>query len=158
VKIKLDENLSRHLKSRLNGLSHEISTTDDEGLLSKPDTLVASVCKSEGKMLLTLDREFGDLRKYPPGTHPGIILFRLSRNGLLTASQFVERFVRETDLKNFVGCNVVVDDNKVRVRRPPPPAGEEGPSGIHEANESPAVYGARRKAMGKALGKKRKKK
>lgn len=89
MKIKLDENLSRHLKSRFNNLSHEISTVDDEGLLSKPDSFVASVCKSEGKMLLTLDLEFGDLRKYPPGTHPGIILFRLKSNSLFSVSQFV---------------------------------------------------------------------
>lgn len=119
MKIKLDENLSRHLKPTLNAFSHEVSTAADEGLLGKPDTLVASVSKAEGKMLLTLDLEFGDLRKYPPGTHPGIILFRLKTNGLPTVSQFVENFIKETDLQNFVGCNVVVDDNKVRVRRPP---------------------------------------
>jgi hypothetical protein len=27
-------------------------------------------------MLMTLDVEFADLRKYPPGSHPGVILFR----------------------------------------------------------------------------------
>ena len=34
MKLKLDENLSRHLKTRLNDLGHDVSTTADENLLS----------------------------------------------------------------------------------------------------------------------------
>ena len=150
MKIKLDENLSRRLKPILHGFSHQVSTAADEGLLGKGDTFVASVCKKEGKMLLTLDLEFGDLRKYPPGTHPGIILFRLKSNSLLSVSQFVEKFIEGTDLKNFVGCNVVVDETKVRVRRP---VVSEIEKRYPEAHEAPAVY-----KTGKPRNKKRKRK
>ena len=76
MKIKLDENLSRHLKPILVGFEHDVLTAADEGLLSRPDTEVAAASLKEGRMLFTLDLEFADLRKYPPGTHPGIILFR----------------------------------------------------------------------------------
>ena len=141
MKIKLDENLSRHLKPLLNALSHHVSTAADERLLSKPDSLVASVSRAEGKMLFTLDLEFGDLRKYPPGTHPGIILFRLKSNGPLAVNQFIRKFVKETDLRHFIGCNVVVEDNKVRVRRPSASPEEEVPPSVHEA---PAIYKARK--------------
>ncbi len=76
MKLKLDENLSRHLKRRLSEFAHDVSTAAEEGLLSQSDLEVASAAKAERCMLLTLDLEFGDLRKYPPGTHPGIVLFR----------------------------------------------------------------------------------
>jgi predicted nuclease of predicted toxin-antitoxin system len=76
MKLKLDENLSRHLKPALTALGHDILTAADENLLSRPDTEIARAANREQRMLLTLDVEFADLRKYPPGSHPGIILFR----------------------------------------------------------------------------------
>jgi predicted nuclease of predicted toxin-antitoxin system len=78
MKIKLDENLSRHLKPRLSGLGHDVTTTADERLLSQPDPVVAAAARVENCIVFTLDIEFADLRKYLPGTHPGIILFRPS--------------------------------------------------------------------------------
>jgi predicted nuclease of predicted toxin-antitoxin system len=119
VKLKLDENLSRHLKPLLSALQHDATTAADEGLLSKPDIAVAAAAKAEGRILLTLDLEFGDLRKFPPGSHPGIILFRPRSLGPLTVNRFVEAFMRDTDLKELAGCVVVVEPTRVRIRRPP---------------------------------------
>lgn len=119
MKLKLDENLSRHLKQILSSLNHDVTTAADEGLLSQPDTTIASAAKSEDRILLTLDLEFGDLRKYHPGEHPGIILFRPRSFGPLAVNRFVEAFFHETDLKHFTGCVVVVEPSRIRIRRPP---------------------------------------
>jgi len=119
MKLKLDENLSRHLEERLRVFQHDVTTVADQGLLSQPDTVVAAAAKREERILLTLDLEFGDLRKYPPGNHPGIILFRPRSLGPLAVNRFVEEFVRDTDLGLFTGCVVVVEPSQVRVRRPP---------------------------------------
>ncbi|HXX34614.1 MAG TPA: DUF5615 family PIN-like protein [Thermodesulfobacteriota bacterium] len=50
MKLKLDENLSRHLKPLLTKLGHDVLT---------------AAALREKRMLLTLDLEFADLRKYP---------------------------------------------------------------------------------------------
>lgn len=119
MKLKLDKNLSRHLKPTLAGLHHDVMTVADQGLLSRSDTLIAEVVKNEEMMLLTMDLEFGDIRKYPPGHHPGIILFRPKNFGPLAVNRFVEEFVRDTDLEQLARCVVVVDPSRVRIRRPP---------------------------------------
>jgi len=119
MRLKLDENLPRDLKTILSGLEHDVRTVDDEGLLSQPDPVVARAAKAESRMLMTLDVEFGDIRKYPPGAHPGIILFRPRSFGLLTVGRFVEEFVRTSDLQGLVGCVAVVEPARVRVRFPP---------------------------------------
>lgn len=119
MKLKLDENLSRYLKQTLSALQHDVITVADENLLSQPDTVVGAAANGEGRILLTLDLEFADLRKYPPGSHPGIILFRPRSFGPLAINRFVEDFVRDTDLVLVTGCVVVVDPGRVRVRRPP---------------------------------------
>ena len=117
MKLKLDENLSRHLKQSLSALNNDVTTVADQGLLSQPDTTVAAAANREERMLLTLDLEFSDLRKYPQGHHPGIILFRPQSFGPLAVNQFVEQFVRSTELHLFAGCVVVVEPSRVRVRR-----------------------------------------
>ncbi len=118
MKLKLDENLSRHLKPILIELGHDVLTAADENLLSRPDTEVAACAASEGRILLTLDIEFADLRKYPPGSHPGIVLFRPGALGPLSVNRFVERFARSTDLSALSGCVAVVEPHGVRVRPP----------------------------------------
>jgi len=118
VKLKLDENLSRHLKPVLISFGHDVSTVADENLLSKPDTEIAAAASKEGRLLLTLDVEFADLRKHPPGSHPGIILFRPPSFGPITVNEFVSNFIRSTDLNPFSACVAIVDSTHVRVRSP----------------------------------------
>jgi predicted nuclease of predicted toxin-antitoxin system len=103
MKLKLDENLSRHLKPLLTGLGH--------------DVLTAAALREE-RMLLTLDLEFADLRKYPPGSHPGIILFRPPSFGPLSVNKFIIDFVNSADLSELTSCVAIVDPVNVRVRSP----------------------------------------
>jgi predicted nuclease of predicted toxin-antitoxin system len=118
MKLKLDENLSRQLKPLLTARNHDVETTADEQLLSQPDHVIAAAAREEGRILLTLDVGLADLRQYPPGTHPGIILFRPPTLGPLAVNRFVDAFVHDHDLTVFEGCLVVVEADKVRVRRP----------------------------------------
>jgi predicted nuclease of predicted toxin-antitoxin system len=118
MRLKLDENLSHHLKPVLAGLGHEVLTAADEDLLSRPDTEIARAPKDEQRMLMTLDVEFADLRKYPPGSHPGVILFRPLSLSPLSVNDFIIDFIRRTDLEKLAACVAVVDPVHVRVRYP----------------------------------------
>ena len=71
MRIKLEENLPRRLKGTLASLQHDVVRVEDELLLAQPDTVVAAAARKENRVLFTLDVEFGDLRKHPPGSHPG---------------------------------------------------------------------------------------
>jgi predicted nuclease of predicted toxin-antitoxin system len=118
MKLKLDENLSRHLKPLLTRLGHDVLTAADENLLSCSDTEIAAAALREERMLLTLDIEFADLRKYPPGSHPGIILFRPPSFGPLSVNKFIADFVNSADLSRLTSCVAIVDPVNVRVRSP----------------------------------------
>jgi predicted nuclease of predicted toxin-antitoxin system len=118
VNIKLDENLSRHLKERLLPLGHDVSTAFEEGLLGKPDVDVAAAAKGEERIVFTLDLDFADLRKFPPGSHPGIVLFRPRSMGPKAVNEFVLKFVQETELTALARCLAIVEPHRIRVRRP----------------------------------------
>lgn len=117
MKLKLDENLSRHLKVELASLGHDVSTAAEEDLLSKPDVSIAAAAQAEGRMLLSLDLHFADIRRFPPGTHPGIVLFRPPRLGPLMVNRFVRDFVAHQDLSALAGTLAIVESDRVRVRR-----------------------------------------
>ena len=105
MKLKLDENLSCHLKPALLKLGHDVLTAADENLLSRPDTEIAQAAKNEQRILLTLDVEFADLRKYPPGCHPGIILFRPHSLSPIYVNAFITGFVCRTNLEKLSTCH-----------------------------------------------------
>lgn len=116
MRIKLDENLSRHLKAALTEAGHQASTAADERLLGKSDAEVAAVAKSENMMVFTLDVAFADLRRFPPGSHPGIVLFRPASLGPLAVNRFVMDFVRDQNLASLTGSLVIAEPGKIRVR------------------------------------------
>lgn len=120
VKIKLDENLSRHLKTPLSQIGLDTSTALEEGLLGKTDVDVGAAAKQEDRIVLTLDLDFADLRRFPPGSHPGIVLFRPRSMGPLAVNEFVMKFIQQTELARLAKCLVIVEPHRIRVRRPSP--------------------------------------
>ena len=117
MKIKLDENLSRHLKPQIEGLGHDVHTAADEHLLGQDDTTIAAAAQREGRMLFTLDTDFADARRFPPGSHEGIVVFRPASLGPLAVNKLIIDFAASGSLPDIVGCLVVVEIGRVRVRR-----------------------------------------
>jgi predicted nuclease of predicted toxin-antitoxin system len=76
VRRKLDENLPHDLAAALGRRGHDVHTVADEHLAGESDPVVVAAATDEGRMLLTLDRGIGDLRRYPPGSHAGILVLR----------------------------------------------------------------------------------
>lgn len=87
--------------------------------MGKVDVEVGAAAKAEDRMVLTPDLDFADRRKFPPGTHPRVILFRSRNMGPLAVNPFVIRFVQVVDLARLSRCLAVVEPGRVRVRRPP---------------------------------------
>ena len=56
MRIKIDENISRHLKVLLIPEGHEATTAAEEGLPGKADIEVGATAKAEGMLLFTLEK------------------------------------------------------------------------------------------------------
>jgi len=118
MRLKLDENLPRRVERFLRHASHDCSTVVEEGLGGANDPRVAAAASGEGRMIVTLDRGFGDVRAYPPGSHPGIVVIRGLDQSPSTLLELLQTFLSAHDLASFDGCVVVVEPGRVRVRRP----------------------------------------
>lgn len=76
AKFKIDENLPIEVAEVLKTAGHDAMTIFDQGMVGDLDPKVASVCRTEGRALVTLDLDFSDIRTYPPAEYPGIIVLR----------------------------------------------------------------------------------
>ena len=116
MKFKIDENLPIEVAEILNQNGHEAKTVIDQNLGGEDDTEIASVFQREERVLITLDTDFGDIRTYPPGKYPGIIVLRLKRQDkpyILNVFTGLVDILEQEPLKSHLW---VVDENRIRIR------------------------------------------
>jgi predicted nuclease of predicted toxin-antitoxin system len=117
LKFKLDENLPADLAGLFREEGHDVSDVIQEGLGGKDDSIVVKAATEEGRIVLTFDLDFADIRKYPPGTHSGIAVFRLHDQRWQTLEGPVRRLLAEGNLDRLQKGLAIVDESRVRFRR-----------------------------------------
>ena len=74
MKFKLDENLGLLGKTPLEAGGHDVMTVVEQRLSGAKDASIYDVCRDEGRVLVTLDRDFGQTIRFPPETTSGIVV------------------------------------------------------------------------------------
>ncbi len=118
MRVKLDENLPHRLVAVLRELGHETDTVVHEGLGGTGDERLWPEVQREQAFFVTKDLDFSDQRRYPPGTHHGVLVVRLSDDRSRTVSHRLRLLFATEPVATWHACLVVVTDHKVRVRRP----------------------------------------
>lgn len=121
MKLKLDENIAASAKPRLATLGYDVDTVLDEGLQGKSDDVVWAAAQAEGRVLVTQDLDFSDVRRFVPGTHAGLVLLRLPDAEQWRVGDFVVSTFALAEALTWSGCFVVVTPAKIRVLRPAGP-------------------------------------
>ena len=70
----------------------------------------------KGRLVLTLDRGFGDVRSYPPGSHAGIVVLRPDDLAPASVVAAVLELVDHHDFDDLAGTVTVVQRGILRVR------------------------------------------
>lgn len=117
MKFKLDENLPSELVAELSAAGHDVETVLGEGLVGALDETVLDRARTEGRVLLTLDKGIGDIRRYPPGEHAGVVLFRPASAGRGATFEFVRARLHLLEARALEKKLVVVTERGIRSRR-----------------------------------------
>ncbi len=116
--VKLDENLAASHAAYLRERGYDADLVHDQGISGIDDDGLWKHVSQEGRFLITLDLDFSDVRRFPPGTHPGILLLRPARRSVDGVISVLSRVLLEHPLDTLSGCLVVADESKTRIRRP----------------------------------------
>ncbi len=118
--IKLDEDMPERLAVLLAAERYDVTTVRRQGWQGLEDDVLWSRLEPENRFLITADKGFGDIRKYPPGTHAGILLLRVVRESALNYCTLMSQILATSRLDVFAGCVVVASHGDIRVRRMQP--------------------------------------
>lgn len=77
LKLLLDENISPVVAQRLAEMGFDAVHVREVGLKGAKDPDILVYASRTGRFLVTLDADFADVRRYPVGTHRGILRLRL---------------------------------------------------------------------------------
>lgn len=119
--VKLDENLGQSHAELVRQSGHSADRVTDEGLSGAIDPVVWQRVVAEGRFFITLDLDFADVRRFAPGTHPGLLLIRPGSKSRKAVAEILVRVLRDYPLVTLRGCFVVADSMHTRIRRPSPP-------------------------------------
>jgi predicted nuclease of predicted toxin-antitoxin system len=74
MKLKLDENLGTHGKSLLEVDGHDVMTVAEQHMSGSEDASIYGACRAEGRVLVTLDHDFGHTLRFQPEATAGIVV------------------------------------------------------------------------------------
>ena len=77
MKVKLDENLGTRLQAEFRAAGYDVATVAGERLSGAKDHRLFEICRTEGRILVTLDVGFGNLLRFPCEGTAGIAVLRV---------------------------------------------------------------------------------
>lgn len=81
------------------------------------DQALWQAVRDEHRLLVTADKDFGDVRVYPPGTHAGILLLRPDQDGIRPITELLERVLTSYSLEALEATITVATPRGIRIRR-----------------------------------------
>jgi len=116
MQFKIDENLPIEIAELLIKAGHNAKTVNEQQLQGVRDPVLINVCKSENRVMVTLDTDFSDIRAYPPQEFSGIIILRVgsqAKQHVIKVFQSIIPLIRREPLNQHLW---VVEETTVRIR------------------------------------------
>ncbi|MEO7962793.1 MAG: DUF5615 family PIN-like protein [Gemmatimonadaceae bacterium] len=119
MRVKLDENLPHASRERLVSLGWDVHDVYDEGLAGALVAAIQAACEAEDRVLITLDMDFADTRRYDPSRSPGVIVLRPRDQSIRAVLLCLEAAVRALALQSVRGALWIVEPERLRIRDHP---------------------------------------
>jgi len=95
---------------------HDTITVNAERLQGAKDPVLIGVCKSENRVLVTLDTDFADIRTYPPYEFSGIIVLKIGNQSKQHIQKVFYRILSLIDREPLTQHLWIVEETRIRIR------------------------------------------
>lgn len=118
MRFLVDANLPLSTASRIQARDHDALDVREVGMGAADDSVIANHARENGFCLLTRDKDFGDIRNYPPADYAGIVVLDLPDDTVAAGVlRVVEAFLsRKEWLDHLPGRLAIVQPARVRFR------------------------------------------
>ncbi len=119
-KFLVDEDMARSTAVALRQAGHEAQDVRDVGLRGHSDQEVFDRAQTQGAILVTADKDFANILRFPLGSHAGIIVSRVpDRLPTQRVNEELLQALARLEGQKLEGVLVIVEVGRVRIRRPP---------------------------------------
>lgn len=116
MKFKLDENIGRRGLELLQAAGHDVMTVRDQRLGGATDERLFEVCAGEGRALITLDHDFGQVTRFPPEQSAGVIVLEVGPWASVPAIlDRLQAFPAVLETRTVTGSLWIVEPGRVRI-------------------------------------------
>lgn len=119
MRFKLDENLPRVARDRLESRGWDVHDVHEEGLRAAIDDDVQAACERERRILVTLDTDFADTRRYDPAKSPGVIVLRPHNQSMRAVLACLDGAIRALASERIEESLWIVEPDRLRIRNHP---------------------------------------
>lgn len=117
VAVKLDEDLPPMVGEPLQAVGCDVASVHGQGWGGLKDSDLWARLVMEHRLLVTADKGFADLRRFPPGAHAGILLLRPRRESIIEYRALLQTVIEKGPLDDLAGAIAVADPSGLRIRR-----------------------------------------
>ncbi|MFB2918360.1 MULTISPECIES: DUF5615 family PIN-like protein [Aerosakkonema] len=119
MKFLADMGISPRTVNWLRSVGYDALHLVDEGLAELPDDEILTKARAEGRILLTVDLDFGYLLAVSGEQLPSVILFRLGNESYEIINERLAQVLNRFEEDLAAGAIISVKDEAFRVRRLP---------------------------------------
>lgn len=113
--VKLDENVPDGVAGLLRAAGHDVALAREQQLAGANDDRLLAVASSEGRTLVTLDRDFTNILRHPPAASAGIVVIRLQDQTLPRIRQVATSLAERLRQESAKGRLWVLDESRLRI-------------------------------------------
>lgn len=116
MKCKLDENIGDIGRALLEAAGHDVSTVVEQEMSGTSDVALFNACRSEGRLLVTLDTDFAELIRFNPAGTAGIAVLRTpGRQSPSVIQARIESLIRALKADDITGSLWIIEPGRVRI-------------------------------------------
>ncbi|MBI4388706.1 MAG: DUF5615 family PIN-like protein [Nitrospinae bacterium] len=123
MRLFADENLPEPIIEYLRTLGHDVLSIRGEGLCGMSDDDVYLQACRENRVVVTMDKDFTRVFRFPPADCGGIIVVKIYKRTISETLAIFKRMFDFLDEQNITRNLVVISPEGVRIRRTNPRQG-----------------------------------
>ncbi len=116
-KIKTDENMPYSIVEILRERDYDVMSAVEQEMGGWKDPDLWQAVQKEKRFLITADKEFADIRLFPPGTHAGVLLLRPDEDGIRPLIDLLQRIMDAYHLEDLQNTVTVATPRNIRIRK-----------------------------------------